>query len=135
MASSFASALLEPLGLLPFFVHLWGTTECGKTVALMLAASVWANPKMGEFIHSFNSTTVAQELSATFVNSLPLILDELQIIKDRRDFDNTIYKLTEGIGKNRGTKTGGLQKTGTWQNCILTSGEMPISNPSSGAVQ
>lgn len=132
LAASFASALVGPCGGLPFFCHIWGGTETGKTVGLMLAASVWANPEMGKYIHTFNSTAVAQELSASFVNSLPLILDELQIIKDKKDFDQMIYQLSEGAGKSRGQKTGGLQKTGTWSNCIITSGEQPISSASSG---
>lgn len=132
LAASFASVLVEKLGGLPFFVHVWGTTEGGKTVVLMLAASVWANPRMGEYVHSFNGTGVAQELSASFVNSLPLILDELQIVKEKKDFDQMIYQLSEGVGKQRGTKTGGIKKTGTWSNCIITSGEMPISGTSSG---
>lgn len=133
LAASFASVLVEPCGGLPFFVHLWGGTETGKTVGLMLAASVWANPEMGRYIHTFNSTAVAQELSAGFVNSLPLILDELQIVRDKKDFDNMIYQLSEGVGRVRGQKTGGIQKTVTWNNCILTTGEQPISNHASGA--
>ena len=132
LAASFASALVKPCDGLPFFVHLWGGTEVGKTVGLMLAASVWANPEMGKFIHTFNSTAVAQELSAGFVNSLPLILDELQIVKDKKDFDQMIYQLSEGVGRARGHKTGGLQRTETWANCIITSGEQPISSSSSG---
>ena len=132
LAASFASALVEPCGGLPFFVHLWGGTETGKTVGLMLAASVWANPEMGKYIHTFNSTTVAQELAAGFVNSMPLILDELQIVKEKKDFDNMIYQLSEGVGRSRGQKTGGIQRTQTWNNCILTTGEQPISNNSSG---
>ena len=132
LAASFASVLVEPCSALPFFVHLWGGTETGKTVGLMLAASVWADPNMGAFIHTFNSTAVAQELSAGFVNSLPLILDELQIIKDRKDFDQMIYQLSEGVGKSRGEKTGGLRAVGTWRNCILTTGEQPITRSSSG---
>lgn len=132
LAASFASTLVKPCNGLPFFVHLWGGTEVGKTVGLMLAASVWANPEMGKFIHTFNSTAVAQELSAGFVNSLPLILDELQIVKDKKDFDQMIYQLSEGVGRARGHKTGGLQRTETWANCIITSGEQPISSSSSG---
>lgn len=132
LSASFSSVLIGPCGALPFFVHLWGGTEAGKTVGLMLAASVWANPEMGKYIHTFNSTAVAQELSASFVNSMPLILDELQIVKDRKDFDKTIYQLTEGVGRSRGQKTGGLQKLATWQNCILTTGEMPIGGHASG---
>lgn len=131
MAASFASVLVKPTNSLPFFVHTWGGTETGKTVGLMFATSVWANPQMGAYIHTFNSTQVGQEVSATFVNSLPLVLDELQIIGDRKDFDKLIYTLSEGIGRTRGAKTGGLQKVGTWQNCIITSGEQPITNGSS----
>lgn len=132
VAASFASVLVGPCNCLPFFVHLWGGTESGKTVGLMLAASVWANPEMGKYIHTFNSTAVAQELSASFVNSLPLILDELQIVKDKKDFDQLIYQLSEGVGRSRGQKSGGLQRTGTWNNCIITTGEQPISNSHSG---
>lgn len=132
LAASFASVLVEPLGGLPFFTHVWGGTEAGKTVGLMLAASVWANPSLGTYIHTFNSTYVGQEMMAGFCNSLPLCLDELQCIKDRKDFDRLIYMLTEGIGKGRGAKTGGLQRIQTWKNCIMTTGEQPITTGASG---
>ena len=134
LAASFASAILEPCGLLPFFLHAWGGTEVGKTVGLMIAASVWACPKMGEFCTTFNSTLVGQEMTASFLNSLPMCIDELQIQSSSgiRDFDRIIYQLTEGVGRTRGAKTGGLQKMNTWKNCIITNGEHPISNANSG---
>ena len=134
LAASFASVILEPCGLLPFFLHAWGGTETGKTVGLMIAASVWACPKMGEFCTTFNSTLVGQEMTASFLNSLPMCIDELQIQSSSgiRDFDRIIYQLTEGVGRTRGAKTGGLQKLNTWKNCIITNGEHPISNSSSG---
>ena len=134
LAASFASVILEPCGLLPFFLHAWGGTETGKTVGLMIAASVWACPKIGDFVSTFNSTLVGQEMTATFLNSLPLCMDELQIQSSSgiRDFDRIIYQLTEGVGRTRGAKTGGLQRMNTWRNCIITNGEHPISNSSSG---
>ncbi len=132
LAGSFASVLVQKLGGLPFFIHLWGGTEAGKTVGLMLAASVWANPEIGRYIHTFNSTAVGREKSAAFVNSMPLILDELQIAKDKKEFDKDIYMLSEGAGRTRGTKTGGVDKTPTWGNCIITSGEMPLIGQGSG---
>lgn len=134
LAASFASVILEPCGLLPFFLHAWGGTEVGKTVGLMIAASVWACPKMGEYITTFNSTLVGQEMTATFLNSLPMCIDELQIQSSSgvRDFDKIIYQLTEGVGRTRGAKAGGLQKVNTWKNCIITNGEHPISNANSG---
>ena len=134
LAASFASVILEPCGLLPFFLHAWGGTETGKTVGLMIAASVWACPKLGDFVSTFNSTLVGQEMTASFLNSLPMCIDELQIQSSSgvRDFDRIIYQLTEGVGRTRGAKTGGLQRMNTWRNCIITNGEHPISNSSSG---
>ena len=80
LAASFAAALIEPLGGLPFFVHLWGVDSgTGKTVALMLAASVWGNPEIGEYIQTFNSTEVGHEKTAAFLNNLPFLIDELQL--------------------------------------------------------
>ena len=134
LAASFASVILEPCGLLPFFLHAWGGTETGKTVGLMIAASVWACPKLGEYATTFNSTLVGQEMTASFLNSLPMCIDELQIQSSSgiRDFDRIIYQLTEGVGRTRGAKTGGLQRMNTWRNCIITNGEHPISNANSG---
>ena len=133
LASSFSSVLLEICGALPFFVHVWGGTEAGKSVGLRLCASVWANSRMGEYITTFNSTNVAMELQAGFLNSMPFCIDELQMqANEKQGFDKIIYQLTEGIGKSRGAKTGGLQKLATWKNCIITNGEMPISSNNSG---
>lgn len=134
MAASFASVLVKPCGCLPFFVHLWGGSETGKTVSLLVAASAWADPEIGRYIQTFNATEVGKELGAAFCNSLPLIIDELQLVKDsRKDFDKMIYQLAEGVGRTRGRKNGGLQKTPTWKNCMITTGEFPIISENSGA--
>ena len=135
LAASFASVLVKPCGGLPFFVHLWGgESGTGKTVALMLAASVWGNPEMGRYIQTFNSTVVGREKLASFLNHLPLLVDELQLARDARGkvtFD--VYALAEGVGRTRGTKSGGIDRTPTWANCIITTGETPITGAGSGA--
>jgi hypothetical protein len=134
LAASFASVLVEKADTLSFFVHLWGSASgTGKTVGLMLAASVWANPEMGAYIRSFRGTEVSMELSAAFANSMPLILDEFQMIKDKKSFETVVYMLAEGVGKTRGTKNGGLRNTASWRNCILSSGESPLTNYMGGA--
>ena len=124
LAASFASPLLEPLNCLPFFVHLWGVDSgTGKTVALMVAASVWGDPTIGSFVKTFDGTTVGLEKTAAFLNNLPLCLDELQLAKDlkgRTNFD--VYKLAQGVGRTRGNRSGGVDLTPTWRNCILTTG-------------
>ena len=131
-ASSLSSVLIKPLGCLPFFIHLWGETESGKSVLAMCAASIWANPEIGQYIQTFNATLVGMEKTAAFFNNLPLFLDELQIVSERKDFEKEIYMLTEGAGKTRGNKAGGVDLTPTWKNCIITTGEKPILTAKSG---
>lgn len=135
LAASFASVLVEPLGCLPFFVHLWGIESgTGKTVALMLAASVWGNPAIGEYIKTFDATAVGCEKTAAFLNHLPLCMDELQLTKDGRGKSNfDVYKLAQGVGRTRGNRSGGVDATPTWRNCILTTGESPLVGQSAGA--
>lgn len=133
LAASFASPLLAVTGSLPFFVHCWGGSGTGKTVALMLAASVWGDPLKGRFVQTFNATRVGQELTAAFLNQLPMCIDELQLTKNGKgqsSFD--VYQLAEGVGRTRGKKSGGVELTPTWDCCFLTTGEDPIIGASAG---
>jgi hypothetical protein len=131
-AASLASVLVRPLGCNCFWVHLWGETESAKTVLAMCAASCWGNPELGAYISTFNSTYVGMEKTAAFYNSLPYIVDELQIVDSRREMDNTIYMLTEGCGRTRGNKMGGIDNTSEWRNCVISTGERPINSSRSG---
>lgn len=135
LAASFASVIINKIGGLCFFVHLWGVESgTGKTVALMLAASVWGDPEIGKYIQTFNATQVGHEKTAAFLNNLPMCIDELQLSKDshgRSKFD--VYQLSQGVGRTRGTKSGGIDATPKWSLCILTTGESPITSDSSGA--
>lgn len=136
IAASLASCLIEPLGLLPFFVHLWGMDSgTGKTVAQMAAASIWGDPKLGNSLfHSFKGTSTAFEFQAGFLHSIPLFLDELQLVKDKRGGTTfNVYELASGVGKLRGTKNLGLANVPTWSNCFITSGETPIVGEQDGA--
>lgn len=133
LAASFASVLIEPLDALPFFVHFWGASGGGKTVSLMLAASIWGKPDVGSYIKTFNSTKVAQEILASTLYSMPVICDELQIKAGASDnFDGLIYELCEGSGKSRSNKQLGIQASRNWRNCFISSGEQPITGELSG---
>lgn len=138
LASSFASALVGPLNALPFMVHCWSNCAgIGKTVALMTAASVWGSPQIGDYVRTFNSTSVGLEMLAGFCGSLPLCIDELCLKDGRRDqFDSMIYSYCEGVGRTRGNRNGGIQKTLSWQNCAISTGEEPLTsgNSRSGAI-
>ncbi len=135
LAASFASPILSLVDSLPFFVHLWGVDSgTGKTVALMLAASVWGNPALGSYVQTFNGTQVGQERTAAFLNHLPVCLDELQLTKDSRGKTNfDVYQLAQGVGRARGKRTGGVEMAATWSCCFLTTGESPLTSISAGA--
>lgn len=134
LAASFASPLVAKTGALPFILHLWGSVSgIGKSVALILAASVWAYPEIGSYVKTTKSTNVGYEQMAAFCGNLPLCMDELQIIQGKKEFDELIYSLCEGVSKTRGAKAGGVQQVQRWRNAILTTGEQPITNANSKA--
>lgn len=134
MAASFASVLLEPLKVLPFVLHVWGTTGTCKTVALMVAMSIWGNPKMGGLVKTMNMTKNAIMRNAAFLCSIPFAGDELQTIKDKwqGNFDQLIYQITEGVDRGRARAYGGVEETRTWKNSFLFTGEEPITKSNSG---
>ena len=130
LAAAFASVLLKPLGSLPFFVDLWGETEGGKTVTLMLAASVWANPDESRYIGDFKTTDVALEAKADMLNHLPMILDDTSktSARIRDNFEGIVYDLCSGKGKSRSNKELGINRENRWKNVILTNGERPLNS-------
>ena len=137
LAASVASPLVAKTGALPFILHLWGSVSgIGKSVALILAASVWAYPEIGSYVKTTKSTNVGYEQMAAFCGNLPLCMDELQMIQGKKEFDELIYSLCEGVSKTRGAKAGGVQQVQRWRNAIITTGEQPITtaNSKAGAV-
>lgn len=130
LAASFSSVLIKMLGTLPFFVDLWGETEGGKSVSLMLACSVWANPDESQYIGDFKTTDVALEIKADMLNHLPMMLDDTSKTSSRiRDnFEGVVYDLCSGKGKSRSNKELGINRENRWKNCILTNGERPLQS-------
>lgn len=130
MAAAFASVLIGPLGALPFFVDLWGETEGGKSVTLMLACSIWANPDESRYIGDFKTTDVALEARADLLNNLPMMLDDTSKTSSRiRDnFEGIVYDLCSGKGKSRSNKELGMNRENRWKNTILTNGERPLNS-------
>lgn len=132
MAASFASVLLERLNLLPFVFHLWGMTGHGKTVALMVAMSIWGDPRLGAMVKTMNMTANAMMATAGFLHSLPFAGDELQTIKQKgMNYDSLIMRVTEGIGRSR-MSYDKVQDIKTWKCAFIFTGEEPCTQISSG---
>lgn len=130
LAASFASVLVSQTGVLPFIVDLWGESEGGKSVVLMMAASVWANPSQKQYIGDFETSSVQLEVRADMLNHLPIMLDDSSKISKKLldDLEMVIYSLCSGKGKSRSNKDLGIRRENKWENCILTNGEKPLSS-------
>lgn len=123
-AASLAAALLSPLGLRGFALHLWGDSRGGKTAALKLALSLWGDPV--RLMGSWSATANAIEAHAATLCDLPTALDELQSAKSVEHVAQTIYALANGVGRARATVTGDLGTQRQWRTVVLTTGEMPL---------
>lgn len=134
MAAAFASPYISRLGILPFIVNLFGATGNGKTVAAMLATSIWANPEVGRYITKAGGTLTSLEVYLDLINDLPAVIDDFAQIKKQSsrsgpgqvDFGDYVYMLCSGSSKGRSNVSLGLQRTRTWRNCILTNSEQSL---------
>lgn len=130
LAASFASALIRIVGAQCFIVDFWGTTEGGKTVTIMIAASVWADPSDSQYIGDFKTTDVALETRCDMLNSLPMVLDDTSKVSHRirENFESLIYDICSGKGKSRSNKELGQNRECKWQNVTICNGERPLSS-------
>lgn len=138
MAGAVASIVLKKIKQPGFTLHIWGTSEYGKSVACMVGQSIFGNPEIsgGTGIGiNFNFTSVGLEYRLGAYNNIPLFINEMQHQKDAKDYDKILFLITEGKGKSRGTKTGGIARENYWNNIVITNGEKNIikSNSNAGA--
>ena len=135
IASSFASVMMRFFGVDPFIVNFYGKTGIGKTLLLNIAASLWGSKKL---IQNNNASTTALEAKLKFLNSFPFLLDEIKgSDTTNKDLNSFAYTFSGGIGKSRGSVTGGLlSHTEGWRNIMISSGESPYleTGASSGVV-
>lgn len=138
MSAAFASTIVKLCNALPFWASLWGESGGGKTLCLMCAASIFADPCNYRYIADCRQTDVSMELRASFFNNLPLMLDDTATVKEKYgdDFSKLIYSLASGKGKGRATRDLGLRNEETWCNTILITGERALSteNLQGGAI-
>lgn len=132
MAAAFASPLIELIGENPFVFHLWGGTGSGKTVALMVAMSIFGDPAMGKMTRTMNMTANSMLSTAAFLRNLPFAGDELQTIKSRwTNYDNLIMCITEGVDRGR-MSYDKVNEMKAWKCSFLFSGEEPCIKQASG---
>lgn len=136
MAAGVASILLKDLKQSGFTVHFYGESEVGKSVACMAAQSIFGNPAQNDnkgIGINFNFTAVGLEYRLNLYNNIPLFINEMQHQKDAKDYDKILFLISEGKGKARSTKVGGIGKENSWNNVVITNGEKNIIKDNSNA--
>jgi len=100
--------------------HFRGVSSCGKSTALMVAASVWGNPK--SYCRLWRSTANGLEGLAALHNDGLLILDELSQM-DPKEAGEAAYLLANGQGKTRASRHGTAKTSARWSLFFLSAGE------------
>jgi hypothetical protein len=125
--ASLAAPLLRPLNAPNFGVHLSGDSSRGKTTKLVVASSVYGDPRNDHWLGSWNASATAIELRASTLCDLPLCFDEVGA-GDRFAIDRTIYMLINGSGKSRADRAITLRKTPVWRTVVLSTGEHELAS-------
>lgn len=136
IAAGVSSIILDEIKQNGFTVHIWGESEFGKTVACMVGQSIFGNPAQNEgkgIGINFNFTVAGLEYKLNSYNNLPLYINEMQHQKDARDYDKILFLVSEGKGRTRSTKIGGIAKENSWNNIVITNGEKNIIKGNSNA--
>jgi putative DNA primase/helicase len=129
VSCAFAGPLLKIFSEEGGGVHFFGTSSIGKTTALLVGGSVIGGGGPNGFARSWRATANGLEAMAEGHNDLTLFLDEMAQM-DPREASDVAYLLSNGMGKNRMTRTVMARKTLTWSVMYVSSGEVTLGEHS-----
>lgn len=125
IAQSLAGALIEPLQLDPYILHLWVDSTQGKSTAARLAASIWGSPD--QTFKSWNTTRQSPEALAEQFNGACLVLDDTARVDfDPARFAQVVHALCSPIGRSSLGQGRSLNEQRRWRCTILSTGEISI---------
>ena len=104
--------------------NLRGPSSCGKTSALLAAASVWGGK---DYLRQWRTTVNGLEALAAAHNDGLLVLDELAQVRPDEAGTNA-YLLANGQGKTRMDKSLNPRPPPTWRLLFLSAGELSLAD-------
>jgi putative DNA primase/helicase len=128
--ASLAPPVLAIVGAPNFMIDWSNPTSTGKTTTLKVAASCWGSSderSPEKVLYSWDATRVWTERAASVLNCLPLILDESKRARNQKAVAQTLYDISNGSGRGRGTPRG-LARAGAWTTVLLSTGEAPVTS-------
>lgn len=124
LLASLSSPLLKYHSLTEgMILSLTGQGGTGKTTALRAASSVWGAPL--STISSMSSTMVATRIYLGLCGNLPMVLDEVTQMQPE-DLKQFALEISQGIGRERGTKEANLAHSEKWQLVCLTTSNVSV---------
>lgn len=130
LISGFPGPLLGILEWLPVGFSFSGMTSQGKTMALIMATSVWTTPQAGNgLMHSGNTTGNAVEDNAIKGTDGIFCCDEIGAMTDKKALSSVVMSLSTGSTKSRKAGRGiGLAEQENFRPFALFSSEMGMKN-------
>lgn len=131
LAAPIASILNSAKALEVQFVHLYGDSSMGKTIASSLAVSPYGspNPKKKGLVQTWNATDNAVLSSLRGVHGVPIAFDEASI-KGSNDFTSMIYTVAGGKEKMRLDREGRMRPQSTWSGIFISNAEHSLMSNS-----
>ncbi|MCX5745777.1 MAG: DUF927 domain-containing protein, partial [Proteobacteria bacterium] len=123
-SAGYVAPLLRLLDMRGLVISFWGQSGYGKSAGQALAESVWGRP--GDLRMTGDVTPTAVEAYFAMTRDLIAHLDDTQLSKSQELLDQLAYVAATGVGRGRGTQTGGLRPPATWLTVVFVSGEKPL---------
>lgn len=120
-----AGPLLKKTGVRGGGLHLIGKSSSGKSLAQLVAASVWGEPQ--RFAGSWDTTPNGMEIAATSRNDTVLILDEISRANPAK-ISAMAYLIANGEGKGTMTREREARQVMSWRVLALSSGEASLAD-------
>ena len=124
LALGFAAPLLAFANMDGSIFNLEGGSSTGKTTALKIAASVWGSPS--HHVRAWRVTDNGLESVCPLHNDNLLVLDELGQVGGRA-LSEVAYMFSNGTGKTRASRNGGIRAAASWRGVLLSSGELGLT--------
>ena len=121
VCAALSAPLLGPLGFATLMLFLVGPSSIGKTIILMLVASIFDSPND---MLTWEGTDNGIEANALQRKDKPLVIDEVGQAKARQ-FAALSYRLTNTGSKQRATAKGEAVAVQRTRTTIISAGEIP----------
>lgn len=119
LAVAFAGPLVKFTGFGGLIINAYSPESgIGKTTAMKISQSVWANPVMA--MQGLNDTTNAVLGKAGQVRCIPLYWDEIKSAQQISRFCSIVFELTGGREKARMNVDTTLRISGSWQTMLVS---------------